>query len=113
MLIDSRWQRHLIDTLQLEPLFKSQHLDGAAGDSRRAANGHPAVNRSGAWQVDDSHRLLALLSGLGVDSDVAKASLKRNAAITARAATIIAEWMTYLPEDCVRAMVSDGWHWST
>ncbi|MGD0502668.1 MAG: hypothetical protein ABSD02_07985 [Steroidobacteraceae bacterium] len=93
MLIDARWRQHLIATLQLEPLFKSQHFDGAAGGGR--------------------HRLLSLLDGLGLGSDVANASLKRNAAVTARAATIIAEWISYLPEDCVRAMVADGWHWST
>jgi len=29
------------------------------------------------------------------------------------AAAIIAEWLTYLPEDCVKAMVRDSWHWST
>jgi len=114
MLIDARWQRHLIATLKLEPLFKSEHLDGGAGDSPRAANGHPKLHRPRERELDDSHRLLALLlKGLGVDSGVAEASLKRNEATTARAAAIIAEWMTYLPEDCVRAMVGDGWHWST
>jgi hypothetical protein len=50
---------------------------------------------------------------LGVGSDVVEASIKRNAATIARAAATIAEWMTYLPEDCVKAMVRDGWHWST
>jgi hypothetical protein len=44
---------------------------------------------------------------------VVEASIKRNDATIARAAAIIAEWMTYLSEDCVKAMVIDGWHWST
>jgi hypothetical protein len=113
MLIDARWQRHLIATLQLEPPFKSEHLDGGAGNGPRAANWHPKMHRSRERKVDDSHRLLALLKGLAVGSDVVEASIKRNEATTARAAAIIAEWVTYLPEDCVRAMVSDGWHWST
>jgi hypothetical protein len=112
MLIDARWQRHLIATLNLEPLFKSEHLDCMAGN-RGAANGHPVMHRPKERDVDDSHRLLALLKGLGVGADVVEASIKRNDATIARAATIIAEWMTYLPEDCVKAMVSDGWHWST
>jgi hypothetical protein len=64
-------------------------------------------------EVGDSTRLVALLRGLGVGSDVVEASIRRNDAIVARAAEIIAEWTTYLPEDCVKAMVSDGWHWST
>jgi hypothetical protein len=29
---------------------------------------------------------------------------------TARAAANIAEWSTYLPKDCVAAMIRDGWH---
>ena len=30
-----------------------------------------------------------------------------------RAARNVAEWRTYLPEDCVAAMINDGWHWTT
>jgi hypothetical protein len=67
----------------------------------------------GAREVGGSSRLVALLRGLGVGSDVVEASIRRNDAIVARAAELIAEWTTYLPEDCVKAMVSDGWHWST
>ncbi len=36
-----------------------------------------------------------------------------NSAMTARAAANIAAWREYLPEDCVTAMINDGWHWST
>jgi hypothetical protein len=32
---------------------------------------------------------------------------------TARAAANIAAWRSYLPEDCVQAMINDGWQWST
>ena len=34
-------------------------------------------------------------------------------ACMARAAENVARWKLYLPEECVRAMVNDGWHWST
>jgi hypothetical protein len=30
--------------------------------------------------------------------------------LTARAVANIAEWSTYLPKDCVAAMIRDGWH---
>jgi len=113
MLIDARWQRHLIATLQLETLFESQNLHAVAGNGRCAARAHPVMHRSGEREVDESHRLVSLLRGLRVGPDVVTASLKRNDATTERAATIIVEWMSYLPEDCVRAMVGDGWHWST
>jgi len=32
---------------------------------------------------------------------------------TAHAAANIARWRSYLPEDCVTAMISAGWQWST
>ena len=113
MLIDARWQQHLIATLQLGPLNKSEHLDGVAGSGRGRSNGHTVMQRPRAREVDDSTRLVALLKGLGVGSEVVEASIRRNAAAIARAVAIIAEWTTYLPEDCVKAMVRDGWHWST
>ena len=54
----------------------------------------------------------ALLRHLGMSADMVEASIRRNDATISRAAEIIADWMTYLPEDCVKAMVNDGWHWS-
>ena len=32
---------------------------------------------------------------------------------SAHAAANIAEWRHYLSEDCIGAMIRDGWHWST
>jgi hypothetical protein len=113
MLIDARWQQHPIATLPLGPLYKSEHLDGVPGSGRDRSNGHTFMHRPRAREVGDSTRLVALLEGLGVGSDVVEASIKRNAATIARAAATLAEWMTYLPEGCVKAMVRDGWHWST
>jgi hypothetical protein len=107
MLSDARWQRHLFATLHLEPLFKSEH------QGRRPLSGHPWMQRSTRREADNNQRLLSLLDRLGVGPEVAEASLERNDATVARAAAIIAEWMTYLPQDCVKTMVSDGWHWST
>jgi hypothetical protein len=113
MLIDARWQQHLIATLHLGPPDKSEHLDGVVGSDRGRSNDHTIMRRPTECNVDDSTRLVALLEGLGVGSDVVGASIKRNGADVARAAAIIAEWMTYLPENCVKAMVRDSWHWST
>jgi hypothetical protein len=33
--------------------------------------------------------------------------------VIARAAANIIEWRSYLPEDCVSAMINAGWQWST
>jgi hypothetical protein len=75
-------------------------------------NAYPAMPRSKEHDIDNSRRLSALLRHLGVSADIIEASVRRNDAMIAHAAAIIAEWMTYLPEDCVKAMVNDGWHWS-
>ena len=40
-------------------------------------------------------------------------SVKRNGARLAHAAENVAGWKKYLPEECVRAMMNAGWHWST
>lgn len=40
-------------------------------------------------------------------------SVGRNRAAMARAAENVARWKTYLADECVRAMMNAGWHWST
>jgi hypothetical protein len=107
MLGNARWQRHLVTTLHLEPLIKSEHQGGGA------ANAHPWMHRSTKRETGSSRRLLSPLDSLGVGTNVVEAPIKRNDATVARAAAIIAEWMTYLPQDCVKTMVREGWHWST
>jgi hypothetical protein len=56
----------------------------------------------------------SLLQKLGVQTNTAAIRCFQHVqGATARAATNIADWMTYLPKECVKAMVNDGWHWST
>jgi hypothetical protein len=55
-----------------------------------------------------------LAQGVTVCTSVAmNGSVKRNGAAMALAAENVARWKTYLQEDCVRAMMNAGWHWST
>ncbi len=112
MLIDARWQRHLVAALHLEPLLKWRNKEGLADRGRSAMNACPAIHPFEEHDLDNGRRLSALLRHLGVSDDIIEASIRRNDATIARAGASIAEWMTYLPEDCVRAMVNDGWHWS-
>lgn len=112
MLIDARWQRHLVAALHLEPLLKWGHREGVEVNRRSTMNAYPAMDHPKEHYVVNGHRLSALLRHLDVSADIVEASIRRNDATIARAAAIIAEWMTYLPEDCVKAMVNDGWHWS-
>jgi len=112
MLIDTRRQRSVFAALHLERVFDLVHR---GGHDRRAPNRHPApvTRQSKECETDHSHSLFLLLESLGMEANAAAASVQRSDADTARAATNIAEWMTYLPENCVKTMVSEGWHWST
>ncbi len=112
MLSDARWQRHLVAALHLDALLKWGHKEGVANSGRNAMSAYPAMHPAKEHNIDNSRRLSAILGHLGVSADVVEASTRRNDATISRAAEIIEEWMTYLPEDCVKAMVNDGWHWS-
>jgi len=93
MMTNARGQDHLITALRLQTLFKSAQQNRETGQSRN---------------------LSVLLQTLGADtSAAATGSINQNAIATARATAKIADWMTYLPKDCVKAMVNNGWHWST
>jgi hypothetical protein len=64
--------------------------------------------------VDGSIALFELLQQLDIRPSVAATECYAHVkGATARAAQNIAEWVSYLPADCVRAMIRDGWHWST
>jgi hypothetical protein len=70
----------------------------------------PAATNS---EAERGIELAALLDSLGVGVGTPTASRPgSDSAASARAAAAIVDWMTYLPRDCVRAMVMDGWHWS-
>jgi hypothetical protein len=52
--------------------------------------------------------------GLSVKTDmVVTGPIGKINAADLRASANVATWRTYLPEDCVAAMIDDGWHWST
>jgi hypothetical protein len=52
--------------------------------------------------------------GSAVCSSVAtNGSVNRDGDAMTRAAENVARWKIYLPEECVRAMMNAGWHWST
>jgi hypothetical protein len=48
------------------------------------------------------------------DTSVAlNGSVLRDDPALARAAANVARWKKYLPQDCITAMMSGGWHWTT
>ena len=108
-----RSMMELIAEGHLEPLFQG-HLAGMNAMRRRVPGRVPAVVGSGKSTVHSIQDLNALLRQLDVRADsAAQQCFAHVDGATARAAQSIADWMSYLPEDCVKAMVRDGWHWST
>jgi hypothetical protein len=121
MITDTRPQGDLAATLHLESLFNSGHL-GSLGERRnpltcvepaiRHPNEHDAVQRR--RRLTFVERSAVRAQGLTMKKDIATAgSIEKSGAATLRAASNIAAWRAYLPEDCVVAMVKGGWHWST
>jgi hypothetical protein len=113
MTTEARSRQALFDALNWEPLFGTprtrveQVRQGAAIErtlDRRSDR--PNIVRMNQ-QPGFAHDSLAITS-LAVNG-----SVKRNDAAMACAAANIAQWKTYLPEDCVKAMMTGGWHWST
>jgi hypothetical protein len=92
-----RSRRDQTAELRLEPLFKAYF------------GGTSVVVR-----VSSDEELASLLRQLDVPADSAAVRCFAHVdCATARAVEAIAGWMSYLPKDCVKAMVRDGWHWST
>jgi hypothetical protein len=112
MMIQPRWHGSLITPGIWKPQSKSSRWDGNS-EGRRAKHWDPVIDRSRTHAPDPAVKLSTLLQSLGFGADAATGCFGQNNAATARATAQIADWMTYLPENCVKAMVSDGWHWST
>jgi hypothetical protein len=109
MATDAQSQGDLIAELQLESLFNSA-----------TPHAEPEVHFPKREAVRLRHRL-TLIKKLAIDAqglsfktdlDLAE-SIENGSSAALRAAAIVADWRTYLPEDCVAAMIKDGWHWST
>ena len=80
------------------------------------ASAVPLGAGSNPMRVDAvSHRRLeVLLSRLGLAvNPVASQCAAHLDGATEHAVANITAWLVYLPRDCVRSMVRDGWHWST
>ena len=105
MRIDTRSQRELIAALQLESLFESERF-------ANITNGDAAKSHKTADKPDHTQQLLALLKtlGIGAEGSVGSSIMRSDDAIAHAMASII-EWMKYFPEDCVKTIVKDGWHW--
>ena len=101
-------QADLIKSLHLESLFEAMHLSGPR--VARKADAAPAcvVARDPHCRLADAIGQLAIPP----DASVSPCPAGTDADAT-RAAANVEDWISYLPKDCIRAMVCDGWQWTT
>jgi hypothetical protein len=99
----------------LDAVFRSVHwLSAGRRSSANAPRQSQVVVSPAVPQADARANIAGLCADLGfAPGDPACAGLGTSNSRTARAAANISDWLTYLPRDCVRAMVKDGWHFST
>jgi hypothetical protein len=121
MITDARPQGDLIAALHLESLFNPRRLGSLGERSNPVSYEEPAIHYPNEHDAVQIRRRLAFVEGLAVraqgltiKTDIGTAgSIEKCSTATVGAAAIVAAWRTYLPEDCVVAMIKDGWHWST
>jgi hypothetical protein len=117
MITDARSQGDLIAALHLESSINARRIsDKSNGATCNEPTNHYSTERAALLL---RHRLAFVQSlavtarGLSIKADMAEAATAENNAAWSRATANVAAWRTYLPEDCVVAMINDGWHWST
>jgi hypothetical protein len=117
MITNARSKGDLLGALDGEPLLNARHLN----KGNQAPYAEPAIHSSKEF---DAIRLRYRL-GSGQSAGVSAESLSIKTGMTkaassetphtaqSRAAANVTTWRSYLPEDCVVAMINDRWHWST
>jgi hypothetical protein len=69
-----------------------------------------AFRTADSWRVEEGIRNHRSIQGAAMDGRSSR--YQRGHADVVRAAQIILEWREYLPDDCVKAMVASGWHFT-
>jgi hypothetical protein len=87
------------------PIDLTGNGEGACRARHRYAQGYQTAY---VRKLSDSVR-----NATGCSSIALNGSVNHDGDSLARAAENVARWKTYLSEQCVRAMMNAGWHWST
>jgi hypothetical protein len=91
-----------------QPDMQSEATPFADSPKNRAA--HRSAEQAGVGKLPST----TFEHHSSADTSVAlNGSVLRNDPGLARAAANVACWKTYLPQGCISAMMSDGWHWTT
>jgi hypothetical protein len=104
-----------VEAWRIPKMYSSTATDG----ERRSGNNdnfsgvaRPVSYSSNSASIDRPQELYQLLRQLSATVAADPCAGQTDAAMV-RAKETIVEWLTYLPTPCVRAMIDDGWHWST
>jgi hypothetical protein len=81
---------------------------------QRAITGSARYRYAQGYQAANARKPSGFARNATTFSSVAlNGSVNHHGDALARAAENVARWKTYLSEECVRAMMNAGWHWST
>jgi hypothetical protein len=114
MLNNTTNARGPISLSKLDALFRWGNWLTAGRAASDALHRSPADAPPGTAEAEVRAKIAGLCTELGFPpDDPACAGIGKSDARAVHAVANITDWLTYLPRDCVRAMVKDGWHWST
>jgi len=71
-----------------------------------------AVRNAEDWRVAQGIHSRQGVQAAAIAMDVRSSRYQQSHADIVRASKNVAEWEQYLPEDCVKAMVAGGWHFT-
>jgi hypothetical protein len=109
MKTDSQVQLDVISELRWEPSVDAAQIRVEVRDGVVTLAGR--VNSyAEKWEAERAARRVSGVKTLSVQLFVTlTASRTRHDADIARSAKNVLQWMSYLPKDCVKAMVDSGW----
>jgi hypothetical protein len=71
-----------------------------------------AVRSTDDLQVDREARSRQAIQHAAIATDQRSARYRRSQSDVVGAAKNLSEWRKYLPDDCIKAMVAKGWHFT-
>jgi hypothetical protein len=97
----------------LESLANSPPID-PTGNYQHAVTSRVRHCYAQGYQAASVRKVSGYVRNATACSSIAvNGSVNHKSEALARAAENVARWKTYLSEECVRAMMNAGWHWST
>jgi hypothetical protein len=64
------------------------------------------------WRVEEAVHRRRSFQAAAIAVDVTSSRFLQSQSNVVRAAKNVLEWKEYLPDDCVKAMVASGWHFT-